>query len=74
MAYKLKCNDCGKVFLSDKRNGYCPINHQRDYRGTDLIEEVLDVAVAVAVGYASGSLIESTFDVAGDLLGSVFDW
>jgi hypothetical protein len=35
---------------------------------------VLDVAVGVAVGYATGSLIEDAAGAAVDVVGSIFDW
>ena len=73
MAYKLKCKDCSHVFTASSRSAQCP-RHSSRYGGTDFIEDVLDVAVGVAVGYATGSLIEDGISVAADVVGSLFDW
>ncbi len=74
MAYKLKCNDCGKVFTASSRNAYCPTYHQRDYRGVEFLGEVLDtaidVAAAVTVAHVTGDIIGG----AADVVGSLFDW
>lgn len=74
MAYKMKCNDCGKVFVAKSKHAYCPTPHQRDYRGTSFIGEVLDTAVDVALTYAAVDTALDLADAAGDLLGSIFNW
>ncbi|UAV89753.1 hypothetical protein [Pseudomonas phage COT4] len=73
MAYKLRCNSCGRTFVSDYRSGKCT-SYSCSSRDTDFIETVLDVAVGVAVGYATGSLIDSGVSAAVDVVGSIFDW
>lgn len=74
MAYKLKCNDCGLVFVAASKHAYCPKPHQRDYRGTTFVQEVLETAVDVALTYAA---VDTTLDLlegAGSIVGSIFDW
>ena len=73
MAYKLRCNSCGRTFVSDYRSGKCT-SYSCSSRDTDFIETVLDVAVGVAVGYATGSLIEDAAGAAVDVVSSIFDW
>lgn len=73
MSYKLKCRSCGNVFTSTRRNADCPAflcgsdNHS-------VLEDIAEVAVGLAVGYVTGSLIESVAESAIDVVGGLFDW
>jgi len=70
MTYKLKCNDCSHVFVASSRNAQCP-RHSSRYGGTNLLEDVAEIAVAAAVAYVAADIVT---DVASSVIGGLFDW
>lgn len=73
MAYKLKCRSCGHIYIAARSYYACPRAYC-EANQPSLLEEVADVAVGVAIGYATGSLIEDAASAAVDVVSSIFDW
>jgi hypothetical protein len=72
MAYKLKCNTCGHVYIAARSYYACPRTHCEANYPT-LIAEVVDVAVDVAVAYMVADVAGDVLSGIGDALGSMFD-
>ena len=72
MAYKLKCNDCGHIYIAKHRYYSCERHQCRSTR-TSIVENVLDAAVDAALIYTGASIAGDALEAVADLLGSWWD-
>jgi len=72
MAYKLKCKNCGHIYIAARSYYCCPRSHCEANYPT-LIEEVLDVAGDVAAAYLMVDVASDVISGVGDMIGGLFD-
>lgn len=72
MNYRMKCNECGHIFITHYKGSNCPKHFGHSSTST-FIEEVAELAVDAATAYFAVDLAMDVVDGVGDLLGSIFD-
>lgn len=73
MAYKLKCRSCGHIYIAARSYYACPRAYCEANRPS-LLEEVADVAIGMAAGYAAADLTLTAASAAVGLVSDIFDW
>lgn len=72
MAYQHRCTRCRHVYVAHSRYASCP---RRDCRSSNstILDDALDIAVGVGIGYVGGEILSSAVGGVGSLLGGLFD-
>jgi len=70
MAYKFQCRQCRRQYVSNDRYASCS-HCSASYSSSNFLADVAGLAVDVAVAYVAADIVS---DVAGAVLGSIFDW
>ena len=73
MAYRLKCRNCNHRFESRNRSASCP-RWSCSGTSSSLAEDVVDLALNVAVAYSGVGLALDVADVGISAVSSLFDW